>query len=360
MASLKPDGTKFSSRGATHNPVNRFTELVVEQDPEFYGGSFAEELNARPSTRFWDDSSRSIISTNSSPDLPMEATLNPYRGCEHGCAYCYARPTHEYLGFSAGLDFELNVMVKKDAPQLLRERFMKPSYKPTTISLSGVTDAYQPVEKQLRITRGCLEIFLEFRHPVGIVTKNFLVTRDLDLLCGLAKWDCVHVLLSVTTLNAELARRLEPRAATPARRLEAIRRLSAAGVPCSVMIAPVIPGLTEHEIPSIVAEAAAVGAKDAHVIPLRLPGAVVPVFRAWLEEHYPERAQKVLARVLSLRGGKLNDANFHTRFRGEGHVAEGIAFLHKLALRKAGLPKPVKQLRVEHFRRPGPQQLSLF
>lgn len=350
----------LSGRGANHNPANRFTSLELERDPEFYGGAFAEEWGQRPPTNFLLDSSKSIIATNDSPDLPLEATLNPYRGCEHGCAYCYARPTHEYLGFSAGLDFERNVLVKKDAPRLLREHLMKPRYQPVAVSLSGVTDAYQPVERQLKLTRGCLEVFLEFRHPVGIVTKNFLVTRDIDLLSALARYDCAHVLLTITTLDAELARRMEPRAATPARRLEAVRRLSEAGVPCSVMVAPCIPGLTDHELPSIVAAGAEAGAVNVSYLPLRLPGAVVPVFTEWLEEHYPDRKERVLNRIRSLRGGRLNDPNFHSRFKGEGHVADGMAQLHKLSLRKAGLPKPFPGLSTAHFRRPGPEQLSLF
>lgn len=347
-------------RGANHNPPNRFTQLEFERDPEFFEGAFAEEWGARPATQFLEDSSRSIVATNESPDLPMEATLNPYRGCEHGCSYCYARPGHEFLGFSAGLDFETKVLVKKEAPRLLREHLMKPSYQPATISLSGVTDCYQPVERHLKITRACLEVFVDFRHPVGIVTKNYLVTRDIDLLSRLARWNCVHVLLSVTTLDPELARRLEPRAASPARRLEAVRRLSEAGVPCSVTVSPVIPGLNDHELPAIVTAAAEAGALNAHYIPLRLPGAVAPVFTAWLEEHYPDRAEKVLNRVRSMRGGKLNDPGFYSRFRGQGPLADGLAQLYRLSLRKAGFPRPVKRLTTEHFRRPGPQQLELF
>ena len=357
MAALKPP---ISGRGAQGNPTNRFTRIETVADPEFYGGSFADEWESLPITQYLRDTSRSVISSNDSPDLPMEATLNPYRGCEHGCAYCYARPTHEYLGFSAGLDFETQILVKEEAPQLLREALSKPKYKPVTLSLSGVTDAYQPVERQLQVTRRCLEVLRDFRNPVGIVTKNFLVTRDLDLLAEMARWNGAHVLLSITTLDAELARRLEPRAASPARRLEAVRRLSQAGVPTSVMAAPVIPGLTDHELPSIIAAAAEHGAKDVHAIPLRLPGAVVEVFTAWLQEHYPDRVDRVLNRIRSLRGGKLNDANFHTRFRGEGHVAEGIAQMLRISKKRAGLPRPFPPLSVEHFRVPGPRQLDLF
>lgn len=352
--------TPISGRGANINPPNRFTRLEFERDPEYYGGAFVEEWGERPITEFLNDTSRGIVSTNSSPDLPMEATLNPYRGCEHGCSYCYARPGHEFLGFSAGLDFETKVLVKKEAPRLLREHLMKPGYQPKTIALSGVTDCYQPVERQLKITRGCLEVFLEFRHPVGIVTKNFLVTRDADLLGRLARWGCAHVLISITTLDAELARRMEPRAATPTRRLEAVRRLTEAGVPCSVTASPLIPGLNDHELPAIVSAAAEAGALNVHYLPLRLPGAVAPVFVAWLEEHYPDRVDRVLNRIRSLRGGKLNDANFTSRFRGEGQIASGMAQMHKISLRRAGLPKPVQKLTAEHFRRPGPQQLDLF
>lgn len=349
-----------SGRGANHNPTNRFLKIELEPDPEFYGGAFAEEWGARPPTNFLRDISRSVVTAQESPDLPMEATLNPYRGCEHGCSYCYARPTHEYLGFSAGLDFETQVLVKEDAPGLLREHLSKRGYRPVTISLSGVTDPYQPVEKRLRLTRRCLEVLREFRNPVGIVTKNFLITRDLDILADMAKWNGAHALLSITTLDGELARRMEPRAATPERRLEAIRRLSQAGVPTSVMVAPVIPGLTDHEIPAIVAAAAEHGARDAHAIPLRLPGAVVSVFTAWLEQQYPDRAERVLNRVRALRGGKLNDSGFHTRFQGEGAVAEGIAWMLKVARKKAGLPRPMTTLNKDLFRVPGPEQLDLF
>lgn len=352
--------SKPSGRGATHNPSNRFVEIELERADDFYEGAFAEELGIRPPTNFLADSSRSIVSTNSSPDIPLEATLNPYRGCEHGCAYCYARPTHEYLGFSAGLDFEINIMVKHEAPSLLREYLSRDSYRPLVISLSGVTDCYQPVEKKLGLTRACLEVMLEFRNPTAVITKNFLVTRDIDILAKLARWDCAHVMLSVTTLDADLANRMEPRAATPARRLEAVRRLTEAGIPTAVMIAPVIPGLTDHEIPSIVAAAAEHGASDVRYLPLRLPGKVVPVFTEWLQTHFPDRLDRVLNRIRSLRGGKLNDPNFHTRFRGEGHVADGMAQLHKLALRKAQLPKSTSPLSRQHFRRPGPQQLDLF
>ena len=348
------------ARGATYNPANRFLPLSFERNPDFYEGAFAEERNERPPTQFLVDASKSIVSTNDSPDVPLEATLNPYRGCEHGCNYCFARPTHEYLGFSAGLDFELKVLVKKDAPRLLRDHLSKPNYKPVTITLSGVTDCYQPVERQLRLTRGCLEVLRDFRHPVAIVTKNFLVTRDIDLLAELAQYDCAHVLLSITTLDAELARTMEPRAATPERRLEALRRLREAGIPASVMMAPVIPGLTDHELPAIVAAAAEHGALNVSYLPLRLPGAVAPIFIDWLEQRYPDRKDKVLSRIRSLRGGKLNDANFHSRFQGQGHVADGLAQLHKIAVRRAGLPKPCPTLSTEHFRKPGPQQLSLF
>jgi DNA repair photolyase len=272
---------------------------------------------------------------------------------------CYARPTHEYLGFSAGLDFETRILVKDDAPELLRRELTKSSWVPQTLALSGVTDPYQPVERRLRVTRRCLEVLAELRHPVSVITKNRLVTRDLDLLGELARHGAASVNLSVTTLDGDLAARMEPRASHPRERLRAISEAAAAGVPVGVMVAPVVPGLTDHEIPAILEAAAAAGATGAGWVPLRLPGAVAGLFERWLEEHFPERKEKVLSRVSSLRGGRLNDPRFGSRMRGEGVWAEQIATLFAGARRRHGLDGPRPALSTAAFRRPG-EQLGLF
>jgi DNA repair photolyase len=286
------------------------------------------------------------------PDVGFEYSINPYRGCEHGCIYCYARPTHEYLGFSAGLDFETRILVKLDAPRLLRKELSSPKWRPQTISISGVTDCYQPVERTLKVTRGCLEVLAEFRNPTGIVTKSHLVTRDIDVLRELARHDAALVFLSVTTLDAELSAKMEPRAAAPERRLDTIRELSRAGIPCGVMVAPLIPGLTDHEMPAILRAAAGAGAVTCGYVPLRMPGAVAPLFEDWLERHYPDRKHKVLNRIRSLRGGKLNDANFHSRMRGHGAFSEQFQAMFEISKRRAGLDRDCPPLSSDAFRIP--------
>jgi DNA repair photolyase len=288
-------------------------------------------------------------------------SVNPYRGCEHGCAYCYARPTHEYLGFSAGLDFETNILVKHDAPALLRRELSSPRWVPSPLALSGVTDAYQPVERRLRLTRSVLEVLAEFRNPVSVVTKNKLVVRDLDLLSDLARDGAAAVFLSVTTLDAGLARRLEPRTSPPARRLEAVGPLAGAGVPVGVMVAPVIPGLNDHEIPAILAAAARAGARHAAYVPLRLPLAVAPLFEDWLDRHEPGRKEKVLGRLRSLRGGKLNDARFGARMSGSGTFAAMIDTVFRATCVREGLNRAALVLSTAAFRRPGvARQETLF
>jgi DNA repair photolyase len=272
---------------------------------------------------------------------------------------CYARPTHEFLGFSVGLDFESRILVKEDAAELLGRELMKPSWTPQTLALSGVTDPYQPVERRLGVTRGCLEVLAERRHPVAVITKSALVLRDTDLLAELARWGAVRVALSVTTLDLELARRMEPRASAPRERLRAIAELAAAGIPTSVMVAPVVPGLTDHEIPAILAAAAEAGAESAGYVPLRLPGAVAALFEAWLEECFPDRKEKVLHRVRSMRGGRLNDPRFGSRMRGEGPFAEQIHTLFTITRRRVGLDRRGAPLSAAAFRRPG-EQLGLF
>ncbi len=340
-------------RGSSENPPNRFEELRLERDEEWDSAG-----DPAPQTQFFRDASRSVINYNDSPDIGFSASLNPYRGCEHGCAYCYARPTHEYLGFSAGLDFESRIMVKHDAPELLRAELSRPSWKPQFIAMSGVTDPYQPVERKLRLTRRCLEVLAEFRNPVGIITKNHLVTRDIDLLAELASHQAVCVHVSVTSLDSRLAARLEPRTSLPVRRLEAIRELSKAGIPTGVMVAPSIPGLNDHEMISILAAAAEAGAKTAGYIMIRLPLGVAPLFEAWLERHYPDRKQNILGRIKSVRHGKLNDATFGTRMSGEGPLADQMARIFEVGCRKAGLTQRSFELSIKGFRRPsGPQMM---
>jgi DNA repair photolyase len=313
-----------------------------------------------PGTQLLKDHTRTLITYNDSPDVGFDASINPYRGCEHGCIYCYARPTHEYLGYSAGLDFETKILVKGDAAQLLRQELMSGRWKPQVVAISGVTDPYQPVERKLELTRHCLEVFCEFRNPVAIVTKNYLVTRDLDYLSELAKYQAVAVFISVTTLDGELSRILEPRTSHPRRRLEAIEKLSPAGVPSGVMVAPVIPGLTDHEVPSVVAACADAGAQFAGYIPLRLPLTVAPLFQQWLTEHFPERKNKILNRIRSLRNGRLNDSRFVSRMRGHGCFARQIADLFAVACRKAGIIQKGPALSTAAFRRPSGSQLPLF
>lgn len=345
-------------RGAADNPANRFEKLAFELD----GDLLDEDGVPAPATTYLRDSSRSIIVRNDSPDVGFEFSINAYRGCSHGCAYCYARPTHEYLGFSAGLDFETKVLVKEAAPELLRKELCSPKWKPTLLAMSGVTDCYQPAEKHFRLTRRCLEVLLEFRNPTSIITKNHLVTRDIDLLSQLAAINGIAVILSVTTLDPELSRRMEPRTSASRRRLEAIEKLANAGIPVGVMIAPIVPGLTDHEISGILHAASSAGARFAGSVPVRLPLAVAPLFENWLERNYPDRKDKVLNRIRSLRGGKLNDSNFGSRMKGQGIFAEQISTMFKLAVRKAGLDQPFPPLSTEHFRRvPGAGgQLDLF
>jgi DNA repair photolyase len=333
------------------NPPNRYDriELVPESTPA--GGV---------DTVVVIDHSRNVLTTNESPDVPFELSLNPYRGCEHGCAYCYARTFHEHLGWSAGLDFETRIAVKLDAPAVLRRELARPAYRPRTVSLSGVTDAYQPIERRLRLTRRIVEVFAETRHPMTVVTKNALVVRDADLLSRLAAHGAARVWLSVTSLDGNLIRRLEPRTSPPEARLEAVRRLTRAGVPCGVLAAPMIPGLTDHELPAILAAAAAAGARWARTMPVRLPGAVAEVFRDWLEREEPNRVNRVLGRIRSTHGGGLDDGAFDRRMRGRGAHAEQLARMFEVAARRHGLETDPPPLRTDAFVPPGGAQGRLF
>src|SRR5262245_3907471 len=351
--STNPALSPIHGRGASYNPGNRFIPLNYEEDP-----ARADPEDPAPATQFFRDGSRSIIATNDSPDIYFSHSFNPYRGCEHGCSYCYARPFHEYLGFSAGLDFETRIMVKPDAPQLLRKELSSPKWKPVFLALSGVTDCYQPIERKLKITRQCLQVLADFRNPVGIITKNHLVTRDADILAELAKYNAASVVLGVTTLDPELARRMEPRATSPHGRLQAISDLAKAGVPVGVLVAPVIPGLTDHEMPSILEAAVEAGAQFAGYTLLRLPLGVKELFQAWLEQHFPEKKEKVLSRVRDIRGGKLNEARFGARMNGQGPWAEIIRSVFHLHRERLGLPREVPELSTAAFR--NPDQRSLF
>jgi DNA repair photolyase len=341
-------------RGAAANPANRFESLSLERDADW-----DPEQDPAPRTKFYQDRSQTIITFNRSPDIPFEASLNPYRGCEHGCSYCYARPFHEYLGFSAGLDFETKIVVKENAPELLRRELSSPKWKPQELAMSGATDCYQPIERKLRLTRRCLAVLAEFRNPVSITTKNALVTRDLDLLRELAAHQAVHVNLSINSLDAELARKLEPRASSPKQRLAAVDLLSKAGVPAGIIVAPVIPALNDHEIPSVLAAAKSAGARWAYTEILRLPLSVAPLFEQWLNFHFPEKKDKILGRIRAMRGGKLNDARFGSRMRGEGIFADQIAQMFHVACHKVGLPEEGPKLSAASFRRPRGPQLDL-
>jgi DNA repair photolyase len=345
---------KVRGRGAASNPANRF-EKISYQPSEW---DTPEDRSVH--TVFLKDETRTIINYNDSPDVGFNASVNPYRGCEHGCIYCFARPNHEYLGFSAGLDFETKILVKEDAPNLLRRELASSRWDPQVIAISGVTDAYQPIERRLQLTRRCLEVLAEFRNPVVIITKNELVTRDIDVLRELARFDAILVFVSVTSLDPELARELEPRASQPARRIAAIEALAAAGVPVGSLVAPVIPGLTDHEIPSILAAVAQAGAVAASYVPLRLPYGVAPLFEEWLTLHRPLQKEKILNRIREIRGGRLNDPHFVTRMQGSGPYAEHISELFEVSCRKAGLNSKRPKLSVGSFRRPGASQLKLF
>jgi len=347
----------LKGRGTADNPPNRFESIVYQPDPEISD----QEGTSRPTTQLFRDPTRTVLSYNKSPDVGFTVSLNPYRGCEHGCIYCYARPTHEWLGFSSGLDFETRILVKEDAPRLLEKALASPSWRPQTIALSGVTDPYQPVERKLQLTRRCLEVLAAWRNPVAIVTKNALVTRDYDLLAELARVNAAAVFISITTLDAQLACVMEPRASAPVRRLAAISSLAQAGIPVGVMVAPIIPGLTDHEIPAIVNAAAQAGARFAGHTIIRLPYSVKDLFTQWLETHYPERKNKILNRIRTIRRGKLNDSRWHQRMRGQGVFAESTHTLFAAVCRKAGLTPSGPQLSTAAFRRPDEGlQLSLF
>lgn len=343
-------------RGATLNPTDRFAHRTTETLND------EEALAPSPLTEVREETVKSALSKNDSPDVSFTYSINPYRGCEHGCVYCYARPSHEYLGMSLGLDFETKLIAKVNVAEVLRQELSRPKWEPQTIALSGNTDCYQPIERERKLTRACLEVFAEFRNPVSLITKSSLVRRDIDLLGRLNEFQAVRVHVSVTTLNPELALKLEPRASAPAQRLRLIRDLRAAGIPVGVMVAPLIPGLTDEEIPAILEAVKEAGSQSASFVMLRLPYRVSDLFEEWLKAHYPERAERVLGLIRQMRGGSLKETRFGYRMRGEGVLAQQLEQLFTIQARRWGLDRRMPELSSAHFQRPAPleKQLSLF
>ena len=360
---------KIRGRGAQLNPKNRFEELHIEElsdeDINISTEDLDQELSLNQAekkipTIFYKDDSRSVIAKNDSYDLGFDYSFNPYRGCEHGCIYCYARPTHEYLGFSSGIDFETKIMVKENAPKLLEEEFKKKSYEPKFIMFSGNTDCYQPIERKLQLTREALKVCLKYRNPAGVITKNALVQRDIDILRQMAEWNLVTVTLSVTTLNKNLARKMEPRTSSPEMRLKTIELMAKNGIPTGVNIAPVIPGLNDLEIPGILKGASERGADYAGHTLVRLPYAVKDLFIDWVKKEFPDRSNKILNSIREIRGGKLNSSEWGKRFTGEGELADTVHNLFEISCKKYGLNKRSFHLSTEYFVRAFPQQLGLF
>jgi len=350
---------KVKGRGACDNPDPRFAEFAREG---FDDGWTVGEEHTTVKTRVYTDSSRSIISHNQSPDVPFDRSINPYKGCEHGCAYCFARPTHAYLDLSPGLDFETKIFAKPNAAELLEAELAKPSYRVAPIALGVNTDAYQPIETHMGITRQLLEVLAAHRHPVSLITKSSLIERDLDLLAPMAERNLVQVAISVTTLDKALSRKLEPRAAAPARRLQTIRTLSEAGIPVGVLFAPVIPALNDSEMEAVLSAAAEAGAVSAGYVVLRLPHEVKDLFQGWLQQHAPLKATFVMNLIRELRGGKVYSSRYGERMTGSGQHAELIAQRFRLACKKAGLTQTSMALDTRQFRLPAQvgEQLSLF
>ena len=351
------DGKPIKGRGAATQVANRFLKLsygVVHWE----GIDEVEEEDRR--TRYVIEHAKSIVNKVDSPDLRFDWSMNPYQGCEHGCAYCYARPTHEYWGYSAGLDFERVVLVKRNAPELLRSTLMDKKWNAAPIMFSGNTDCYQPVERKEGITRRMLEVCLEFRQPVAMITKNALILRDLDLLSEMASMGLASVAISLTTLNEDLRRVMEPRTSTGANRVRTIEALTQAGVPTMVMTAPIIPALNEHEIPALLQAAADAGALGAGYTIVRTNGAVKHVFDNWVHEHFPDRASKVIAQVSEMHGGTMNDSHFGRRMKGEGEFARSVHQLFRVSHDRAFRGRTMPAMNTQLFQRPPEGQLELF
>ncbi|MFA6457464.1 MAG: PA0069 family radical SAM protein [Bacteroidota bacterium] len=346
--------SSIKGRGAGFNPDNRFESLSYEVLEEEF------DPERKITTKYFRDTTKSALAKNDSPDIGFTYDLNPYRGCEHGCVYCYARPSHEYLGFSAGLDFETKIMVKPEIHKLLEKEFRKKSWKPSTISLSGNTDCYQPIERKLELTRRCLEVFLKYRNPVGVITKNALITRDIDILSELARKQLVTATLTITTLDKELYRSMEPRTSAPEQRLKAIETLAKAGITVGISLAPVIPGLNDSEMPAILKRASEHGATFAFYTMVRLPYAVKDLFLEWLQREYPDRAEKVINRIKEMREGKLNSSEFGKRMSGTGEIADSIAQLFELTCKKYGFNMREYRFQTEQFTGDQSGQIDLF
>ncbi|WP_442795476.1 PA0069 family radical SAM protein [Pelobium manganitolerans] len=346
----------FKGRGSQSNPNNKFFRHQISLE---HSEGLDEPFLENSSTEFIKESPKKIISVSNSPDIPFMYSINPYQGCEHGCIYCYARNAHEYWGFSAGLDFERKIIYKPDAAAILEKQLNHKNYQPQVIMLSGNTDCYQPAERKFKITRALLEVFLKYKHPVGIITKNNLILRDLDLLQELAKLNLVQVSVSVTSLNESLRQKLEPRTVTGKGRIKVIQQLAQHHIPVRVMVAPIIPGLNSDEIPAVIKAAAEAGASGAGFTIVRLNGAIGNIFEDWIKKAYPERAQKVLHQIEACHGGKLNDSRWGTRMRGDGKEAEAIHQLFKLALKKYMPHQAKHELSFAHFKKKN-EQLTLF
>lgn len=352
-APLPPRG-----RGTASNPLNRFAPTHSEA----FDDGWEQDVPPIQLTEVREEIARTVISRNQSPDLPFDRSINPYRGCEHGCIYCYARPNHAYLGLSPGLDFESKIFFKPHAGELLEKELAKPSYTPATIHIGGDTDPYQPDEKQLRVTRQVIEVLERYSHPFTIITKSALILRDLDIYARLAERKLTRVAISITTLDRKLARSMEPRAATPGKRIEAVRRLTEAGVPVTVMFAPAIPGLNDHEVEAVLEASAKAGARGAGYVALRLPREIAQLFEEWLETDHPDRARRVMSLVRQVRRGETYRSGWGERMTGEGPVAEVLRQRFHLAVKKFGLDQPWSPLDCSQFKRPvlGGAQMDLF
>ncbi|HSR60626.1 MAG TPA: PA0069 family radical SAM protein [Robiginitalea sp.] len=355
-----PPSDYRKGRGAQSHRPNRFEQLRHEPVPEYRDHLRRNGEESPVRTQFLKIHPKTIVNKILSPDVGMSYSLNPYQGCEHGCVYCYARNTHEYWGYDPGLDFESRILVKEEAPRLLEEHLKKPGWKAEPIVLSGNTDCYQPAERQFRITRACLEVFLKYRHPVGIITKNALITRDLDLLSALNRHGLVGVHVSVTTLREETRQLLEPRTASTAKRLSTIRELSQAGIPVNAMLAPIIPGINSHELMDLAREAAACGARSFGYTMVRLNGAIGELFTEWIGKAMPGRAAKVLSQIRACHGGQLSDSRFGTRMKGEGEIARHLHQMARLSRRRYFEGREFPALNTELHARYKNGQLSLF
>lgn len=350
-----PDYLK--GRGAQINTPNPYLKQEYETQAE---DGLDEALVPNAKTQIFYEHPKKILNKVTSPDVPADYSINPYQGCEHGCVYCYARNAHQYWGFSAGLDFEQKIIVKENAAELLRKELNHKKWKPSPVMFSGNTDCYQPLERKTKITRACLEVFREFHHPVGLISKNSLVLRDLDILKDMARENLVHVFITVTTLDENLRRAMEPRTASAKRRLETIRQLNENGIPAGAMLGPIIPGLNSHEVPELVKAVADAGAQAVGYTFVRLNGSIGLIFEDWIRKNYPDRADKVLHQISEAHGGKLNDSRFGKRMSGEGPIAKGISDLFKLAKKRHMEGRELPKYNLDAYRRPGDGQLSLF